>query len=92
MGQFQVTEYGLGGFDPSKPDGNLVRTSTVIRSDESDIIDQLDVRLDQALSNLRAYVAAPSPTAAQTTAVVKLLCRVAIVLIRQRFGRFDSVD
>lgn len=36
-----------------------------------------------AVTNLRAYINAPAPTAGQTTAVVKLLCRIALVLIRR---------
>lgn len=37
-----------------------------------------------AVANLRAYLALPTPTGAQTTAAVKLLCRIAIYLIRQQ--------
>lgn len=51
-----------------------------------------DDRLDQALAGLRSYVATASPTSAQTTTAVKLLCRVMIVLIRQRRCQFDAAD
>ncbi len=40
----------------------------------------------QALVSLQAYVDTSAPTAAQTTAAVKLLCRVAIILIRRAMG------
>lgn len=45
-----------------------------------------------AINNLRAYIALPSPTAAQTTAVVKLLCRAMLQLIRIVLQRFDDSD
>lgn len=45
-----------------------------------------------ALANLRAYRDLASPTNAQTVAAVKLLCRVAIGLIRMRLQRFDATD
>ncbi len=37
----------------------------------------------QAVANLQAYIDLASPTAAQTTAAVKLLARVALVVIRR---------
>jgi len=40
----------------------------------------------QAIENLQAYRDLASPTNAQTVAVVKLLCRVAIILIRRALG------
>lgn len=40
----------------------------------------------QAIENLQAYRDLASPTGAQTIAVVKLLCRVVIILIRRTFG------
>ena len=45
-----------------------------------------------ALANLRAYRDLASPTNAQTVAAVKLLCRVAIGLIRLRLAKFDATD
>lgn len=46
--------------------------------------------LDQvaaAVQNLRAYIALGAPTQAQTVAVVKLLCRCALFLLKQGFPR-----
>lgn len=45
-----------------------------------------------ALTNLRAYRDAVSPTSAQTIAVVRLLCRVSIGLIRLQLRRLDASD
>lgn len=45
-----------------------------------------------AINNLRAYIALPSPTAAQTTAVVRLLCRAMLQMIRIVLQRFDDSD
>lgn len=47
---------------------------------------------DTALANLRAYRDLASPTNAQTVAAVKLLCRVAIALIRLVLRKLDSID
>lgn len=52
----------------------------------------LDTRMDDALTGLRSYVALSAPTAAQTAAAVKLLCQVAIAVIRLQRGRLDGID
>ena len=52
----------------------------------------MDTQADAALANLRAYRDLAAPTQAQTVAVVKLLCRVAIALIRFRLAKFDGAD
>lgn len=52
----------------------------------------LRTQAEDALANLRAYRDLASPTNAQTIAAVKLLCRVAIGLIRWRIGRLDATD
>lgn len=48
--------------------------------------------VDQALDQLRAFVALPAPTNAQVVAVVKLLCRVVVRLGRLQLGKFDGTD
>ncbi len=48
--------------------------------------------VSDALSALRTYVATPSPTSAQTVAVVKVICQVLIGLVRIRLGRLDATD
>lgn len=52
----------------------------------------LEQQADTALANLRAYPDNASPTNAQTVAVVKTLCRVAIALIRLRLAKLDATD
>lgn len=47
---------------------------------------------ESALTELRVYIALPSPTNVQTAAAVKVLCRVGIALIRLQLGRFDSAS
>lgn len=43
-----------------------------------------------ALTNLRAYIALTSPTAAQTTAAVQLIAKVCVGLIRLQLAEFDG--
>lgn|GEM_PF-3777307 len=45
---------------------------------------------DQALTDLRTFRDLASPTNAQTVAAVKLLCRVAIGLIRLQLSKLDG--
>lgn len=52
----------------------------------ADLSSQADAQLRSAVANLRAYRDAASPTNAQTAAVVKLLCRVVLNLLRREFG------
>lgn len=52
----------------------------------------LEGRADVAFDQLRAYRALASPTQAQTVAAVKVLCGVAITLIRLALRRLDSPD
>ena len=72
--------------------GNLVETASVQTTPEQDNQETANARIDQALDGLRTYVALPSPTAAQTAATVKLLCRVVLNVVRLMRARFDAVD
>lgn len=47
---------------------------------------------EAALADLRAYRDLASPTSAQTLAVVKLMCRVCIGMIRLQLGKLDGAD
>lgn len=49
-------------------------------------------RADQAIAELRTFRDLASPTNAQTVAAVKLLCRVAISLIRITLRKLDGTD
>lgn len=50
----------------------------------------LRAQADQALDGLRAFRDNASPTNAQVVAAVKLLCRVAIGLIRLQIAKLDG--
>jgi hypothetical protein len=54
--------------------------------------DTLRSRAGEALDGLRLYCDLPTPTLSQTVAVVKLLCRVAICLVRLQLRRLDGVN
>lgn len=84
--------YGPGGYDPSKADGNVIHTEPDGDRTQETNRSTIETNAEQALTNLRAYVALSSPTAAQTTAAVKLLCRVAIAVIRLQLRKLDSTD
>lgn len=73
-------------------DGRLVVTENYEVPVEVDNREALDTRMDQALDGLRSYVGLATPTAAQTAVAVKLLCRVAIAVIRLQRNRFDGTD
>jgi len=81
----------MGTVETYNSKGVLVDTRTV-DTHEQDNAEALDARMNAALAALRTYVNNPTPTAAQTSASVKLLCRVAIALIRHRLSRFEDVD
>lgn len=46
----------------------------------------LDQQAAQVVSALRAYIGAASPTQAQTVSAVKLLCRVALYLVKRQLA------
>lgn len=52
----------------------------------------LNNQAEAALVNLRAYRDLASPTQAQTVAIVKVICRVLIALIRFRLNKLDATD
>ncbi|GAB3388069.1 hypothetical protein [Lysobacter fragariae] len=52
----------------------------------------LRANAEQALTDLRTFRDLASPTNAQTLVAVKLLCRVAIGLIRMRLAKLDAAD
>lgn len=45
--------------------------------------DEFAAQAAAAVANLRGFIAVPTPTNAQVIAVVKLLCRIALVFIRR---------
>ncbi len=64
---------------------NAESANTAVSSD-------LRTEAGNALANLRAYRDLTTPSNAQTIAVVKLLCRVAITLTRLQLAKLDAVD
>lgn len=81
----------------TRPTGDgtgTARTTTVTPKAGTAGANELDARdgIDQSLGQLRAFVALPAPTNAQLVAIVKLLCRVTLRLVRLQLGRFDGTD
>lgn len=72
--------------------GVIVSTEPIDVPDEPVNALAMNDAIEQALAALRGYIANPTPTSAQTTVVVKLLCRVTIRLVRLRLGRLEGTD
>lgn len=77
-----VVEYGPGGFDPAKPNGNIVRTRQVEVHPRVANERQLVQRAQTALSDNATFLALGTPTAAQNAAQMKRLTRQMNALIR----------
>lgn len=52
----------------------------------ADVADDQGDRMAEAVTTLRAYLNAASPTAAQSAAALKLLIRVVLFLLKRHFG------
>jgi hypothetical protein len=87
-----VTVYGPGGYDPGKPDGNVVETHTVEIPPEEDNRRTIEASAAQALAANRTFLAIASPTNAQNAAQVKALTRQMNALIRLTLGHLDGTD
>jgi hypothetical protein len=72
--------------------GRLLRTETYQIDDETANADAIRGNVGGVLAGLRAYIALPSPTAAQTAAAVKLLCRAVLGLARHLLGDFTGTE
>lgn len=59
---------------------------------ENDVEETLTERAVGSYKNLQDYYGLTTPTDAQTRAVVRVLCRVVMALIRSHFRRLDAVD
>lgn len=86
------TVYGPGGYDPTKPDGNVKATRSVTVAAEQANSDTLRDRAVTALQTNRDFLALAAPTNAQTLAQVKALTRQNIALIRLVLGQLDGTD
>lgn len=88
----RVVEYGPGGFDPSKPDGNVIAEEEVELPARVVNLEQLHGAARTALTSNRAFLANASPTNAQTLAHVKALTRQVNALIRLELLDLDGTD
>lgn len=52
----------------------------------------INANLSNALANLRTYLALSNPTSAQNTAVLRVIARVCVYLIRRTLRVYDGTD
>lgn len=71
---------------------SLIDSIAAAESQRTATAGTIRTRANDALVDLRAYRDLASPTNAQTVAAVKLLCRVAIALIRLNLAKLDGAD
>jgi hypothetical protein len=81
---------GTQHYEMKNDAGDIVGYGTIAAAPS--VTDQIEDQARQALATLRAYRDLASPTAAQTTAAVKLLCRCMIIIIRRMLNQLDGTD
>jgi hypothetical protein len=88
----EMVEYGIGGFDASKPNNNEIRRTTfeVPLSQANERAIYAKARL--ALQANATYLALANPTAAQNTAQVKRLTREMNGFIRLLLSELQDVS
>lgn len=86
----EVTESWIDIPGVLTPDEGVVATAQAAQLDANAA--SLTDQAATALAGLRTYRDNAAPTNAQTVAAVKLLCRVAIALIRLKLAKFDATD
>lgn len=98
----EMLDGSAGTYTAWDKDGQQVASRPLTASEQAEIAAQdaattrdanrstMESRLDQAETNLLAYINLSAPTAAQTTAAVKMLCRVALGLVRLTRNRLDD--
>jgi hypothetical protein len=73
----------------------LSRQTIEVSADEANadtVAGNAQAQAGAAITQLRAYIALANPTAAQTTAAVKLLARAVLQLLRLVLSRYDDTD
>lgn len=84
------TEYGAGGFDPAKPNNNVLSTRTITLDPATANAGTLEAKAQTALTNNATFLGLASPTNAQAVAQVQALTRQVNALIRLALGLLDS--
>lgn len=69
---------------------SLLDSITVASASRDTYASNIRTQGEQALTELRAYRDLASPTNAQTLAVVKVMCKVCIGIIRIQLGKLDG--
>lgn len=86
-----VVVYGPGGYDPSKPNNNVIATTSITIPPDVANGRTLQQKARQALIDNGTYLAIATPTAAQNTAQVKRLTRQVNALIRLQLNELADV-
>lgn len=85
-----VTHYGEGGYDPGKPNDNIIAVEEIEVTAEQKNAETLGNRIDDGLDKLRDGIASfDTLTAAQRWTLVKLALRVVLALARLQRGRTE---
>lgn len=85
--------YGPGGYDPTKPNNNVISTGTSTDPPEQVVEETARADADQALDGLRLIANSTGTlTGAQLSNAVRLLARVAIRLARLQLRKLDAAD
>ncbi len=77
-----LTTYGPGGFDPAKPNDNVIDVVVLPVDPAAENRDDLHAKARQALAANTTYLALPTPTNAQVVAQVARLTRECSALIK----------
>lgn len=87
----KVQTYGEGGYDPSKPNNNIISEKEVALAPDQENRQTIEQRAVVALQANRDFIAS-TPTAAQTAAQVKALTKQMNGIIRLLLNQLDGTD
>lgn len=91
MATEEVVVYGLGGYDPRKPNNNIISTTTVEVPPEVENARTLKARVRAGIGNNANYLALANPNVAQNTAQIRALTRQVNALHRLNLEQLDDV-